>query len=190
MLLELILAAALSQPKAVMTMPVYDTSGSFSRAAQSKLISQIESHYLTHMAEVGTEDELYRTPVAGAKLLVIGGHGTPTSIALGGPDDPCGVDCDEKRYIDRSDVEELRSFFNQLAPDATILLNSCSTAWNGEENNIAAVIKRAAGDRQVIAAGDWVPADWVRITSYEPFDAVIYTWDLIGKTPRDVTVRY
>ena len=126
------------------------------------------------MSDIENEDELYKVPLHNVKLLVLSGHGMKTSLALGGPADPCLENCDEKKYLDLSDEDELRVFFSKLPLDATILLQSCSTAEGGDDNNLANMVKRAAGQRRVIAPMLPISPDGIVIKSSSPFDADLY----------------
>ncbi len=113
--------------------------------------------------------------VRGARLLVISAHGDPFALFLGG---------DRTRTLDARDREQLHTFFANLAPDATIILQSCEAG-----RGIAWVVKEAAGEgRHVIAAKGVIPPDGLAITSLEPVDAKITCRDERGRL-WDCTVR-
>jgi len=108
--------------------------------------------------QIATDDALFAIDVDGAKLLVISGHGDAFSMSMSGRG---------ARTLDASDADRLARFFDRLAPDATIVLQSCHTG-----QGFAHLVKEAAGPmRRVIAARGEVPWNGMRITSVEPFDA-------------------
>jgi hypothetical protein len=110
--------------------------------------------------QVGTADALFNTDVRGAKLLVLSGHGSPFALSLQGRGD---------RTLDASQFARLKAFLSQLAPDATIVLQSCDTGLG-----FAWIVKRAAGpNRRVIAAKGEIPPDGLQITSLLPLDVTI-----------------
>ena len=110
--------------------------------------------------QIATADALFNIDVRGAKLLVLSGHGCPFAMSLSGRDE---------RTLDASKFERLRGFLAQLAPDATIILQSCDTGLG-----FAWIVKRAAGpNRRVIAADGDIPPDGMRITSLAPLDVTM-----------------
>ena len=147
----------------------------FYSAHQKELRAKIaETYDITVHEQVATEDALFDADVDGAKLLVLSAHGDPFSMYFADR---------KKRTLDASDREKLKTFFDRLDPQATIVLQSCHTG-----RGFAHLVKEAAGtERSVIAARGWVPKDGLRITSVEPFDVAIDC----GKPGRrwDCTVR-
>ncbi|HKB81498.1 MAG TPA: hypothetical protein VKH35_17445 [Thermoanaerobaculia bacterium] len=122
--------------------------------------------------QVGTADQMFAIDVRGARLLVLSGHGSPFSMSLDGRDAATLTGMSEPR---------LRAFFSELAPDATIILQSCYTGLS-----FARVVKEAAGPgRHVIAAYGEVPRDGLQITSLAPVDA-----RLRCRHAPDCTVRF
>jgi hypothetical protein len=141
------------------------------RALKARLARQYD---LDVHDQVATDDALFAINVDGAKLLVLSGHGDPFSMHFAGRD---------VRTLDESDRARLAAFFDRLAPDATIVLQSCHTG-----RGFAHVVKDAAGPlRRVIAARGEVPWDGLRITSVAPFEATIRCND--GGRMWDCTVR-
>ena len=142
---------------------------------QRELQGRIAARYdIDVRAQVATAEELFATSVDGARLLVISGHGGPFFISMTGR---------ETRTLDWRDRSRLTRFFDRLAPDATIVLQSCDTG-----RGFAHVVKDAAGPaRRVIAARGEIPWDGLIITSVEPFDATIECSD--GRHRWDCTVR-
>lgn len=147
----------------------------FYTAHQRELRARIEGRYETEVHEqVSSENELFGVDVDGAKLLVLSAHGDAFSMYFAGR---------KTRTLDATDRAKLRRFFNRLAPDATIVLQSCHTG-----KGFAHLVKEAAGpDRHVIAARGEVPANGLRITSIAPFDATIDCDD--GGRRWDCTLR-
>ena len=133
----------------------------FYNAHQRQLQRDLQKRFDVDVHEqVGTADALFDVDVRGAKLLVLSGHGCPFAISLSGRDE---------RTLDATKFERLRAFLSQLAPDATIVLQSCDTGLG-----FAWIVKRAAGpDRRVIAADGDLPRDGLRITSLAPLDVTI-----------------
>jgi len=125
--------------------------------------------------QVATADTLFDVDVRGASLLVITGHGSPFALCLDGRD---------VRTIDAAHRDRLAAFFAQLAPDATIILQSCDTG-----RGFAHLVKDAAGPtRHVIAAKGDVPRDGLVIRSLEPLEVAITCRGEDGRA-YDCTVR-
>ena len=127
---------------------------------QHDLVRDLRTQYDVDVHEqIATADDLFAIDVRGASLLVISGHGNPFSISLSGRD---------TRTLDAAQRERLAAFLGTLAPDATIVLQSCDTG-----RGFAWLVKEAAGpSRHVIAAKGTIPRDGVRF-SLAPFDAAI-----------------
>jgi hypothetical protein len=148
----------------------------FYTAHQRKLRAQLRSRYSVVVREqVATAEDLLRTDIRGAKLLVLSGHGDPYAMFFG---------ANRRRTLDSRDRARLRAFLDTLHPDATIVLQSCETG-----RGFAWMVKEAAGPRRrVIAAKGWVPADGVAITSVQPLE-VRFTCRDEGGRAWDCTVR-
>jgi hypothetical protein len=127
---------------------------------QRELTRGLRARYDVDVHEqIATADELFAIDVRGASLLVISGHGNPFAISLDGRD---------QRTIDAAQRTRLAAFLAQLAPDATIVLQSCDTG-----RGFAWLVKEAAGaSRHVIAARGTIPRDGLSI-SLMPLDATI-----------------
>ena len=124
--------------------------------------------------QVATDDAIFAIDVDGAKLLVLSGHGDSFSMRFAGK---------KTRTLDDSDRDRLAEFLGRLAPDATIVLQSCHTG-----RGFAHLVKTLAGPgRRVIAARGEVPWNGLQITSVAPFDATIRCRD--GSKRWDCTVR-
>lgn len=149
----------------------------FYTAHQRDLQRELARRYdLDVYEQIGTAQALFEINVSGANVLVLSGHGSPFSMALDGRDQASLTPADEER---------LRGFLSELAPDATIILQSCYTA-----RFFAAVVKKAAGPgRHVIAADGDVPRDGLSITSLDPLGVAITCRDP-GQKRRDCTVRF
>jgi hypothetical protein len=127
---------------------------------QHDLVHGLRAQYDVEIHEqIATADDLFAIDVRGASLLVISGHGNPFSLSLSGRD---------TRTLDSAQRERLAAFLGTLAPDATIVLQSCDTG-----RGFAWLVKEAAGpSRHVIAAKGTIPRDGMRF-SLAPFDANI-----------------
>jgi hypothetical protein len=143
---------------------------------QRKLVERLADQYdVTVHQHVGTDEELFRIDVEGAKLLVISGHGDPFAIYLDGR---------KERTLDSTDKARLTRFLGRLDPTATVVLQSCHTG-----RGFAHLVKEAAGPlRRVIAARGEIPRNGVEITSVTPFDATI-TCGLRAAEQWDCTLR-
>jgi len=132
----------------------------FYTSHQRELLRGLRARYEVDVHEqIASADDLFAIDVRGASLLVISGHGDPFSISLSGRDE---------RTLDSAQRERLAAFLGTLAPDATIVLQSCDTG-----RGFAWLVKEAAGPtRHVIAAKGTIPRDGVRF-SLAPFDAAI-----------------
>jgi hypothetical protein len=136
---------------------------------QHELQRELQKRYVVEVHDqVATEAALFAIDVRGAKLLVLSAHGGPYAMSFNGRG---------SRTVDASDQARLAAFFSQLAPDATIILQSCYTGLG-----FARIVKRAAGpDRRVIAAEGEIPRDGVAITSLAPIDVAITCRDDRGR---------
>lgn len=148
----------------------------FYTSHQRKLVEKIARRYDVEVHEqIDTDEALFDIDVAGAKLLVISGHGDPFAMYLARRD---------QRTLDATDKARLARFLDRLDPTATIVLQSCHTG-----RGFAHLVKETAGPlRRVIAARGEIPWNGVRITSVAPFDATI-TCGLRASEQWDCTVR-
>ena len=144
----------------------------FYNAHQRQLQHQLEKRYAVEVHDqVGNAAALFDIDVRGVDLLVLSGHGSPYAMSL---------DKRGERTLDSRQFERLQAFLSQLAPDATIILQSCDTGLG-----FAWIVKRAAGpNRRVIAAEGEIPRDGLQITSIAPLDVTITCDD-----GRDCTLR-
>jgi len=127
---------------------------------QRELRDELRASYDVEVHEqIATADELFAIDVRGASLLVISGHGNPFAISLSGRDD---------RTLDSRQRERLAAFLGTLAPNATIVLQSCDAG-----RGFAWLVKELAGpSRRVIAAKGTIPRDGLRI-AVAPLDVTI-----------------
>ncbi len=143
------------------------------RALQRELRQQYDVEVFDDVATAGA---LFRIDVRGAKLLVISGHGCPWAISLDGRD---------AATLTETNIGSMRAFLSELAPDATIVLQSCDTG-----KYFANLVKQAAGpQRRVIAADGEVPRDGMSITSLQPLDVKLRCREPHHRL-RDCTVRF
>jgi hypothetical protein len=132
---------------------------------QRELVASLRERYDVDVHEqVASADDLFAIDVRGASLLVISGHGQPFAMSLSGSD---------RRTIDATDRHRLTQFFAALAPDATIVLQSCETG-----RGFAWLVKEAAGPaRHVIAAKGTIPRDGLTLRSLAPLQIDIHCDD-------------
>jgi hypothetical protein len=143
---------------------------------QKELQRELEKRFTVEVHDqVATDDALLAIDIRGANLLVLSAHGCPYAMSFNGR---------HRRTLDESDQMRLEAFLSQLAPDATIILQSCYTGLG-----FARMVKKAAGPgRRVIAAEGEIPRDGVVITSIRPVDVAITCRDDHGR-PWDCKVR-
>jgi hypothetical protein len=131
---------------------------------QRLLIATLKQTFEVDVREqVATDEALFDIDVTGAKLLVLSGHGDPFAMYFAGRD---------SRTLDSTDRARLAAFLATLAPDATIVLQSCYAG-----RGFAHLVKDVAGGRRVIAAKGEIPRDGLAITSLQPFDITITCQD-------------
>ena len=157
------LLAAAPRERAVMIYPrehVWFRRAFYNRH-QHKLQEQLQKRYVVEVHDqIATEKALFAVDIRGAKLLVLSAHGGPYAMSFNGRG---------SRTVDEADQARLTAFLSQLAPDATIILQSCYTGLG-----FARTVKKAAGpNRHVIAAEGEIPLDGVEITSLVPIDVAI-----------------
>lgn len=143
---------------------------------QRKLREQLGARYVIDVHDgVAGAEELFAIDLRGASVLVLSGHGDPFSI---------GLDGRGSRTLAAGDRERLERFLAQLAPGATIVLQSCETG-----RGFAWLVKEAAGPaRRVIAAKGEIPRDGLTIDSVDPLEVRITCRDEKGRA-WDCTVR-
>ena len=141
----------------------------FYNTHQHELQRQLQQRYAVEVHEqVATDAALFAIDIRGANLLVLSAHGGPYAMSFNGR---------RQRTVDGADQARLTAFFAQLAPDATIILQSCYTGLG-----FARIVKKAAGpNRRVIAAEGEIPSDGVVITSLAPLDVAITCRDNHGE---------
>jgi hypothetical protein len=101
-------------------------------------------------------EEIYALTGRRIHTLILGGHGTPTSLALGGEDLALGTSegvYDERNYLDTSDFYrgEFSAMNEFMETDGQVLLLSCSTGSGGVDSpfNMANSVSRAVPGRRV-----------------------------------------
>lgn len=180
-LLDLIPEEAVSfsdsdKPNAILIFPYSDWNYNFSSSEMRELTQKLKESYDLWVKVAKQEETLYLAleEVPDAELLILSGHGTPTSLSLGEADlSWFPSEKDETYQINLSDWE-LEEILNQLHPSAVIFLNSCSNGY-GQENlgNLANFIANLAGGRKVISGIDLFSSGEIMINSTYPFDASI-----------------
>jgi hypothetical protein len=133
---------------------IFHTSHQRALLGQLRKVFDVDAH-----EQIATDDALFDVDVTGAKLLVLSGHGDPFAMYFASRN---------RRTLDSTDRARLAAFFAKLAPDATIVLQSC---YSGR--GFAHLVKEVAGGRRVIAAKGEIPPNGLTITSLAPFDATI-----------------
>jgi hypothetical protein len=161
------------KPNAVAIFPMDDDKGAFYTQEFVDLLAQLGQEYDLFTAVVADEDAALSAArtVPNVSLLVIAGHGTKDSLALGASD-PADVEwtpAQERKYLDTTDVPLYRELRDKLSPDATILLLSCSTGeGRGTAHNLANSIHEVTR-RRVIAADRQI--NLIQIVQLQPIFA-------------------
>lgn len=145
---------AASKPLAVIEYPKSDWNGAFEKYPLMDRLTELG--YQVFYYEAATEDDVRRdlSQATGegkrkADLIVLGGHGSATTLALRGKDLGGSMEemNDEINYLDSGDFEKptpdipLSSF---IKPNGDLILNSCSNGGGRETNpnNLANTIAR------------------------------------------------
>lgn len=160
-------APALARDRAVLVYPRerWTLRPVFYTLHQRLLIDRLKSEYDVDVHEqIASDEALFSIDVTGAKLLVLSAHGDPYAMSFAGRG---------RRTLDTKDRARLEALLSKLAPDATIVLQSCYTG-----RGFAHFVKELAGaSRRVIAAKGEVPRNGVVIASLAPFDVTIKCTD-------------
>lgn len=158
------------KPNALLIYPTSDHNNAFENYDAVALFHQIQNGYDVQVAFAEQESEIATAiaSVPNIEFLMLAGHGTATTLNLGGD----GI-IDEKYQLDLSDTE-LEDAFNKLHAHATIFLNSCSTGEDENNgNNLANFIGELAKGRIIIAATDSFEQREIAVGSLYPLDIKI-----------------
>lgn len=161
------------KPNAVVIFPINDYNKAFESDGEAELFEMIKENYDVWVKIVSQEDEVYDaiSYVPNIELLILGGHGTQTTLSLGEDDLRLKESTKNETYtIDIQDLE-LKDYLPMLNSDAVIFLNSCSNAEGGrEKNNLANFITEMSNGRKVIAAKEPFSTGNIDVISIYPFD--------------------
>lgn len=158
------------KPNALLIYPASDYNGAFESKEAVALFHEIQSVYDVKVAFAKQDGDIAAAihSVPDIELLMVAGHGTPTTLNLGGEESS-----DETYNLDTSDTE-LGDALNTLHPHATIFLNSCSTGEDERSgDNLANFIRKQAKERTVIAPTESFEQREITIGSLYPFDVKI-----------------
>ena len=155
----------LERPIALAVVAASDHNGALGVSGGFPLLDTLEESGHFHVLYVEADDEsdvvqameeVYALTGRRIHTLVLGGHGTPTALALGGEDLALGVPAesyDERNYLDTADFfrGEFSGLDELIETDGQVLLWSCSTGSGGDESpfNLANSVSRAAPRRQI-----------------------------------------
>ena len=164
------------KPNAVIVYPTVDFFGVFEVEESLAFFHKIRKAYDLSVAVASREEQVYQAvhDVPNIRLLILGGHGGPTTLSLG-TKDPRDLDFtpQDTYTIDTTD-SEFQDHLNRLASTAVIFLYSCENA-KGEKGaeNLATFISRQAGNRCVFAAKETFPVYGVTVKTMIPFSVEI-----------------
>lgn len=187
-----------SKPNALLIYPASDNNpdvygryigGSFRDSNHLNFFNELKKVYDLKVVVASEEDDFYTHLFSPAEFefLLLAGHGSASSLTLSIKDSRILQEKEnEKRDIDISD-QELKNYFQNLAPQAVIFLYSCSTG-EGSDNatNLANTIAKWARGRKVIAPKEVLGTSRVAINPFYPFDATLTDYNT-GK--RDITYK-
>ncbi|MBN1913106.1 MAG: hypothetical protein JW788_01760 [Candidatus Omnitrophica bacterium] len=150
-----------NRPVAVIIYPVSDWNGAFA-VGQDALHSLIAAGYRVIYYEVATEDEMIAalknaTQYDKASFILIGGHGTASTLSFGTVDPAKGkIYPDEEAFtLDLNDETQMleAGIGSSLAEGGVVALLSCSTG-EGEcsQNNVANMLYRIFPQAQSVIA--------------------------------------
>lgn len=127
------------RPLAVIVVSKDDEDDAF--RTMGATIDAMSKGYLVRYYEAKTEEEYafaFKDATRGGKkvsLILKGGHGDQTSIALGAPDPRKGRRISERFYLDIGDASDFRRWriAKYIAKDAHIIMDSCSNGKGGKD---------------------------------------------------------
>ncbi len=165
------------KPNLLLTFPTYDHNGALhTRFEREVMKGWLREHYDIRIEIAHTEKDIYdaidNTP--NLQVLWLAGHGLKESLGLSRAS---LTDLPEKEYeqtrVDTGDAE-FAKYLQKLAPNATIILHSCSTgSGSNNEVNLASKVAEMAPGRTVIASKTSFNASEMNIIGYNPLDAII-----------------
>lgn len=152
------------RPIALAVMPSWDHNGAFGVGNGFPILDTLQQSGRFHLIYVEADDEgdvmtalreIHALTGRRVHTLLVGGHGTPNTLAL--RDEhlafPADGGYDDTVYVDANDflTGEFDGLGDLLEPDGQILLASCSNGASGETNpfNLGNSFSRAAPGRRV-----------------------------------------
>lgn len=136
-------------PNALVVMPRNDYNGAFLSDTYQRLLQRIYRHYDCHVVFADREYQVQAalTDMPDISLVLLTGHGSPCSLALGkGFGEAGNIDCTD---------DELQKPLRNLTSDATIILYSCSTGSGADTGkNLANKISGMRRSIEVLAPTD------------------------------------
>ncbi|MBI5398499.1 hypothetical protein HZB03_03470 [Candidatus Woesearchaeota archaeon] len=166
------------KPNALLIYPSADGNGAFYDVSSQKFLANVKEKYDVGVLVATVEQEVYAAidEIPTIELLVLSGHGTKDSLRLGerNPAEQKHANYrNEEFMIDLYDWKLLKHL-DKLSPNATIFLNSCSTATGGKEaDNLANFVSFAASRRKVIASKEDFKTQEINVVSRYPLELKI-----------------
>lgn len=175
------------KPNAVIILPISDKVGAFETEGSMKLFKAIKNNYDLWARVVSTEQEAYKAidSIPNIETLVLAGHGTETTLSLGGGGLFEKGMKGERYKIDLTD-NEFAKHLKKLDKDAVIFLFSCSNGQGGENaGNLANFITKLSAGRQVISSVTLLNGGEIVVDSIYPFDLRIVD----SESGKDITYK-
>ena len=178
------------KPKALIIYPTDDpvqiVFQVFSEKDTFKFFKKIIGRYDTKIRAVSTVHEMYAeldsTPQL--NLLILGGHGSKTTLTFGDSKPKYEINIDEKQAALSVEHSDLGEHLDCLSKDAVIFLDSCLNGEGREQAlNLANYFASKAPGRRVIAGTDVFSADKIKVNCLFPLDLRI----LLCHTYKDCT---
>ncbi len=160
------------KPNAIIIYPKSDYNHAFRGNGARDFFTRLKSGYdvFVRVAETDFDIESIIGKIPKVELLVLSGHGDAEGLMLG---KDSFFDLFEEYAVDLSDTTQIATWMNQLEPNATIFLDSCSNAATRTGGNLATTFASCAGHRRVIASRQIFYQDHVTVDTVYPLDLTI-----------------
>lgn len=165
------------KPKALILYPTSDpvqmVFQAFSEDDTFKFFQTVQDTYNVRIRAISSVEEMYdeldNSPEI--DLLILGGHGSKTTLTFGESIPKYDVHIDKQSAVLSTDREDLGDHLRKVSPEGVIFLDSCCNGEGREtERNMANYVAENAPGRKVIAGTDVFNAGKVTVNSAFPLD--------------------